>query len=59
MMKSKKSTLSFYKRDKTWTFHLAWYENDKRKQKKVGGFLTKGAAILGAEKEERKLATMG
>jgi integrase len=51
--------LSLYRRGESWTFHLAWYENGTRKQRKRGGFKSKGAARLAGEAEAKKLADLG
>jgi integrase len=54
-----KSTLSLYQRGNTWTWHLAWYEDGERRQRKRGGFRSKREAKLAGEAYERKLADMG
>jgi integrase len=53
-----KSTLTAYPRGKTWTWHLAWWEDGQRKQRKRGGFKSKSAARLAGEAEVRKLEEM-
>jgi hypothetical protein len=58
-----KSSLSYYERDgkngSTWTYHLAWYENGKRKQTKKGGFPSKRSARLAGEAKEQEMAAQG
>jgi integrase len=52
-------TVSYYKRGKTWTYHLAWREGGRRIQEKRGRHPTKGAAILAADKRIKELETLG
>jgi integrase len=51
-----KSSLNFYERGPgRWYWHLSWYEDGRRRQRKKGSFPSKRAARLAGEAEEAKL----